>query len=318
MKIEQVPLDSLYLQDERFRISRFFSLDRLILSLKEIGLVHPPLVTWRDNLLILVTGWKRILACLELSLSPVPVVCLEEQSDLKVFLKAFHENLAIREYSLLEKGEILKKLKLFGEKEKSIVRHHLPRLGIPPTAYHLDMYLAFSEFLPDIQRTIHDKQMSFAVLELLASFSSQDRERLLPLLLPLGQNKQKELLEDCREISIREELSAVKILESTDIRKILASKKLSDLQKSNKIRHLLRKKRYPHLSSQQERFDTTLKEVDWPRDVSLEPSRFFEEDKMTIRFNFKNGEELKDTLSKLQEASSKKEFAKIFKPPTDD
>ncbi len=39
---------------------------------------------------------------------------------------------------------------------------------------------------------------------------------------------------------------------------------------------------------------------------------------MTLRFNFKNEEELKDTLSKLQEVSSKKEFVKIFKPPTDD
>ncbi len=318
MNVEQVPLDTLYLQDERFRISRFFALDRLILSLKEIGLVHPPLVIWRDNLLILVTGWKRILACLELSLSPIPVVCLEEQDDLKVFLKAFHENLTIREYSLLEKAEILKKLKHFGEKEKSIVRHYLPRLGIPSTAYHLDTYLAFSEFHPDIQKTIHEKQMSFAVLELLASFSPQDRKRLLPLLLPLGLNKQRELLEDCREISIREDLSAVEILMSSDIRKILTSKKLSDLQKSNEIRHLLRKKRYPHLSSQQERFVTTLKNVDWQRDVNLEPSRFFEEDKMTLRFNFKNEEELKDTLSKLQEVSSKKEFVKIFKPPTDD
>ena len=121
MKIQQVPLENLYLQDERFRISRFFSFDRLILSIKEIGLVHPPLVTWRDNLLIPVTGWKRILACLELSFSPIPVVCLDEPSDLKVFLKAFYENLAIREYSLLEKAEILKKLKHFGENEKSII-----------------------------------------------------------------------------------------------------------------------------------------------------------------------------------------------------
>lgn len=318
MKTEYVPLDSLYLQDERFRISRFLSLDRLILSLKEIGLIHPPLVTWRDNLLILVTGWKRVLACLELSLSPIPVVCLEEQSDLKLFQKAFYENLAVREYSLLEKVEILKKLKHFGEEEKSILKHYLPLLSIPPTTYHLDLYVAFSEFSPEIKKAVHEKAMPFAVLELFAAFSPQDRHRILPLLLPLGQNKQKELLEDCREISIRDELPASEILRASDIQKVLDSKKLSPLQKSDRIRHFLRKKRYPYLSSRQERFDSALKKVDWPKDISLHPSPYFEEDNFTLQFSFRNEKELERHVSKLHDISTKKEFSEVFKPPPDD
>jgi len=318
MKTENIPLDILYLQDERFRISYFFSLAKLVLSLKKIGLTHPPLAAWRDNLLILVTGWKRVLACLELSLSPIPIVCLEEQSDLKLFQKAFYENLAIREYSLLEKAEIVKKLLHFGEEKKSILKHCLPRLGIPPTAYHLDAYLAVAALSPEMKTFIHEKQMPLASVELLIGFSPEDRQLLLPLLLPLSQNKQKELLEDCREISIREELPVNRILAAADIQEILDAKKLSPLQKSNKIRHLLRKQRYPHLSSRQERFQTALRKVDWPRDVSLHPSPFFEEDRVTLQFSFRNEQELKSCLSKLQAASANKEFSGVFKPSADD
>jgi len=318
MNMEYIPLDSLYLKDERFRISYFFSLDKLILSFKEIGLVHPPLVTWRDNLLILVSGWKRVLACLELSLSPIPVVCIEEKNDLKVFLMAYYENLAVREFSLLEKAEILKRLKHFGEKEKSILKHHLPQLGIPPTAYHLDMYLSFSRFSPEIKKIIHEKRMSFASLELLAGFRSQDRKVLLPLLFPLNQNKQKELLEDLREISIRDDMPVLKILKSEEIRAILGSEKLSSLQKSNMIWHVLKRKRYPHLSSWEEKFDAALKTVNWPEDVSLQPSPFFEDDKVILEFSFKSEQEFKRCLSKLQDVSSKKAFSRVFKPSSDE
>lgn len=318
MKIKQVPLDGLYFQDERFRISPFFSLDKLILSLKKIGLIQPPLVTWRDNLLILVTGWKRVLACLEMSLSPIPVICLEEKSDLKLFQKAFYENLTVREYSLLEKAEILNKLVHFGEGEKSILEHYLPLLGIPQTTYHLDLYLAFSEFSPEVKKAAYEKAMPFAALELLVAFSPRDRHRLLPLLLPLGQNKQKELLEDCREISIRDELPVSRILREPDIQKFLDSKKLSPLQKSNKIRHILRKKRYPYLSSRQDHFDSALRKADWPKDVSLHPSPFFEEDRFTLQFSFRNKEELESHLSNLHAISTKKEFSGVFKPPADD
>ncbi len=318
MKTENIPLDSLYLEDERFRISYFFSLDKLILSLKEIGLVHPPLVTLRDNLLILVSGWKRVLACLELSLSPIPVVYVEDKSDLKAFLMAYYENLAVREFSLLEKAEILKRFKQFGEKEKPILKHHLPLLGIPPTAHHLDMYLFFSQLNPEIKKIIHEKHMSFASLEILATFSPQDREVFLPLLLPLNLNKQKELLEDFREISIRDDRPVSKIIESEEIRAILGSEKLSSLQKSNKIRHVLKKKRYPHLSSWEEKFDATLRNLDWPKDVSLQPSPFFEDDKVTLQFSFKNEQEFKRHLSKLQDVSSKKAFSGVFKPSSDE
>jgi hypothetical protein len=54
MKKEQLALMEISLKDKRFRTSYHFSLQKLRLSLKEIGLLNPPLVTLRDNRFILV------------------------------------------------------------------------------------------------------------------------------------------------------------------------------------------------------------------------------------------------------------------------
>lgn len=318
MKREEILIKNINLKDERFRISYFFSLEGLLLSLKEIGLINPPLVTSRNRQLILVSGWKRVLACLELSLTSIPVWVVRSDDDLQMFLLAFYENLASREFSLLEKAEILRRLKKLGEKEQKIVRHYFPLLNIPQTSYYLDLYLTISRFSKDVKSFIHQKNMSLASMEIFAEFNSRERKLLLPLLQPLGQNKQQELLEDLHEISLRDSVSAQEILISEGMSKILHSEKFSSLQKSDRIRQWLRRKRYPRLSSRRKAFDKALKKSGWPEDIPIESSPFFEEETLTVQFRFKDKEELRSLLARLQQISSKKEFAEVFEKLSDE
>ena len=313
MKKEQLALKEISLKDERFRTSYHFSLQKLKLSLEKTGLLNPPLVTLRDNRFILVSGWKRVLACLELSFTAIPVYVIEEKNELQVFLMALYENLATREFSLLEKAEILARLKKFGENEKRIIRHYLPFLDIPQTLSHLDAYLAFSQFELELKRAAHEKNMAFSTLKLLAGFTLQEQRLLLPLLLPLGQNKQKELLEDLLEIAKRNNLPAKNMLLSKEIKAVQANETLAPLQKADKIRALLKEKRYPVFSSWKDSFDSLLKKMKWPREITVNPSPFFEEDSFTVIFSFENQEQFKTNLLKLEELSSRAEFLEIFK-----
>jgi len=288
MKREKLDIKEIFLKDERFRTSYHFSLEKPKLSLKEVGLLHPPLVALRNDRFILVSGWKRILACVELSLSPLPVLITEEKDDLKTFLMAFYENLATREFSLLEKAEILASLKRLGEDEKRIIQHYLPLLDIPATLSHLDSYLSFSQFEPEVKKAIHEKNMSFLSVKPLVELSSQERERLLPLLLPLGQNKRRELLEDILEVSRMNNTPVQKTLLSPEIQAVQESETLTLLQKADRTLLLLRKKRYPALSSMQDSFESLLRKMDWPEEIRISPSPFFEEEDFTVRFSFKN------------------------------
>ncbi len=313
MKKKKLSLKEIFLEDERFRISYYFSLEKLILSIQEVGLLNPPLVALRDKHFILVSGWKRVLACIKLRISSLPVFITEEEDELKAFLAAFYENLAAREFSLLEKAEILSKLKKLGEDEKKIVQHYLPLLDIPPTLSHLESYLAFSQFESALKRIIHEKNMPFSSVKLLARFTPQVRKSLVPLLLPSGQNKLKGILEDLKEISRRNEIAPKEILSSKEILDIMESEKLSPLQKADKIRLILKKKRYPALSSQKESFDALLKKLRLPKAIVVKPSPFFEGENFSVNFSFGNNEELKTTLLKLQELASKQKFSPLFK-----
>ena len=313
MKKKNLPLKEIFLEDERFRISYYFSLEKLILSIQKVGLLNPPLVALRDKHFILVSGWKRVLVCIKLGLSSLPVFVIEEEDELKTFLAAFYENFATREFSILEKAEILSRLKKFGEDEKRIVRHYLPLLDIPSTLPNLESFLAFSRIEPEVKRIIHQKNMPFSSVKLLAGFTPQERKSLLPVLLPAGQNKLKGILEDLKEISRRNDIAPKKILSSKEILDIMGSEKLSPLQKTDKIHLILRKKRYPALSSRRESFDSLLNKLRLPKTIAVKPSPFFEEENFLVNFSFENSEELKTNLLKLQELASKQEFSAIFK-----
>ena len=313
MKNESLSPAEIYLKDERFRISYYFSTERMMNSLREIGLINPPLVTVRNSRFVLVAGWKRVLACLKLSFPSILVKVSEEKDDLQNFLMAIHENLATRDFSLVEKAEIIRKLKTFGIKKNQVMKDYLPLLDIPANSSFYEKYLALAELESDLKKVIHEKDIPFSVLQVFLGMKPEAQELVMPILVPLGQNKQKEILEDLQEISQRENIAAEGILKTVEILHIQSSDKLSSLQKADKIRILLRKRRYPSFSSWKESFDLTLRKMQWPEEIALKHSPFFEDEDISVTFSFKNKKEFEESISKLKQMASKKEFNKLFR-----
>jgi len=317
MKTKILDIGKICLEDDRFRISYYFSLDEIVLSLRKAGLIQPPVVSFLDNHFVLVSGWKRVIGCREISLSPLPVFLLEEKDELKIFLLTFYENLSIRRYKIIEKAEILKKLKKFGEEERYIVKNYMPLLEIPRTLRHLDSYIKISCLEPEIKRLINEKDMPFYSIQMLVELDAEERLLLLPFLSPLGQNKQKELLEGLLEVSKKEGITIKKILNSSDITKILNSKNLSYCQKGDKIRLMLNRRKYPAFFSWKDSFESCKKRISWPEEITLKPSRFFEDDEIFVRFGFKDRRQFLKRLSKLRELADKGEFSKMIGLPYD-
>ena len=318
MKIEDLSIDNIDLKDERFRISYYASLDKLVLSLTKIGLVNPLVITLRDRRYILVSGWKRIQACLKLSLSTIPVTIIDESDDLKVFKMVFYENFALREFSLMEKAEVLSKLKGFGEEVITLVNNYLPLLGIPPSLQYLESYLTYSQFDPELKRALQEREMTYASLQHLAEFTSRERKSLLPLLSPLGRNKRKEILEDLQEISQRDDCDVEDILALKEIKNVIDSGKLSLLQKADNVRILLRRKRYPTFFKYKDAFDSHLRKMHWPKGLSIDHSPYFEDEGISVNFDFTDKDEFIKKLSKLHEMASNQEFSYLLKPISDD
>jgi hypothetical protein len=129
----------------------------------------------------------------------------------------------------------------------------------------------------------------------------------------LGQNKQRELLEDVWDICRRDNITVRKLLNEAEARQALASPKLLPQQKAEKIRLWLKRKRYPRLSSFEDAFDSVERRLRWPKDIAIQPSPYFEGEDFSASFRFKNEKEFSDCLAKLQEMGRKKEFSGLFK-----
>ncbi len=313
MRYEEVPLRDIDFRDERFRISYRTHLNGLIWSIRKVGLVNPPVVFRRGRRYVLVTGWKRALACRALGLRKLAVFITEETSELALFLIAFSENLSTRELDFTEKAACLFKLGRFGLTSKTLVDEYLPRLGLPATTNHLQLMFSLACADQTVLDFVSEKSPSLAVVKALLRFSPQDRRPLPALLRPLGQNKQRQVLEDLWDVCRRDGLTVRRLLKRKEFQGILGSSRLSMLQKAEQIRQLLKKIRHPGWSGAEEAFRLTLHKMRWPRDVAVHPSPFFEEEDVTVSFRIRSREEFRRILDKLGDAAGKKALDELFR-----
>ena len=313
MRLEQIPLNRISLRDERFRISRFFSTGDMPRSIREFGLLSPPLVRPSGQRFVLVSGWKRVLACREIGLRRIPALITDEGDDLKAFLAVVQENLTHRTLSLSEKAEVLAKLMAFGQEKKALVREQMPALSLPATASHLKSLLALSRARADVKQFAHEKDPPVGVLESLLRFGDADRTKILPLIRPLGQNKQREVLDDLWEIGRRDRRPVRRLLERGTIGETLRSEKLPPGQKADRVRRLLREARYPALSSRQAAFEAALRGLGWPREIAIQPSPYFDDEYVSVSFRFRNGDELRRSAKKLEQLADRPGLAGLFR-----
>ena len=319
MKFLDVTLEDIDIQDERFRISYQFDLKRLLHSIEKIGLVCPLVVVKRRGpRYVILCGWKRVLACIELSLTRIPVILYEDEDDYRAFLLSLYENWAIRNFDILEKAEILRILNAFIGDEKKIVRQFFPLLGIPETLSYFDIYLEIAGLDSKWKKIIYEKKIPLTSAHLLTEFAPEDRERLIPVVEPMSLNKLKQFLEDLFELSKKTEDLPRTILAKPEIQSVVRNDKLSSLQKAEKIRVLLRTKRCPHLEAWKKSFTSSLKKAGLSKHVVFDSPSFFEDGQFDVTFSLNDKEAFLKRLAKLQDLASDDALFSIFKSYPDE
>jgi len=314
MKLLDVSFDDMNLQDDRFRFSYHFDIEKLLISIKKIGLISPLLVVKREGpQYVIVSGWKRVLACLELSSMCVPAFLLEEEDDCRVFLLSLYENWAIRNFNILEKAEILLKLNGFMRDEKKIVKEFFPLLDIPANLSYFDIYLKMALLDSTWKKIIFQKKIPLLSAQLLTEFTPEDRERLLPLIMPMNVNKLKQFIEDLYELSQKTGDSLKTLLSTPEILSVSQSDNLSSLQKAEKFRSLIRAKRYPTLSSWKKTFDTSIKKAQLSKEAAFDSASFFEDAEFAVNFSLRDKKDFQKRLSKLQKLVADEDLFSLFK-----
>lgn len=318
MLLQSLPISTLNLADDSFRISFGESLDALVDSIKEVGVVQPIITRHTvDGTYQIVAGYRRVLAAQELLRQTIPAI-VHEHTDLPVFqafLYNLHDNLSTRRLNLLEMATVVEKLTtVFGRPEDELVKDYLPKMGADASYKTLHQLLAITQCSTDMKAQIVDRGYALSTAARIAEFSPSTQAALLNVLRPLRATTSKlnELLLMIREISARDAITVEEVLNQYQLLTVVADPSVAPPAKVLALRQTLRGVRFPTLVQRQEQFANLLQRLQLPGKAKLTADPYFEEPKLKLECQFEDEGDLQELVQHLQRAFEQNSWQKIF------
>jgi len=314
MKLRLVSLQEINLEEKKFCLSPLVEFESLKDSIRRAGLLVPPLVKPEKETLILISGWRRVLACKDLSLKTIPALLVpEDMSDLDLLIRVIEENLTTRSLSLAEKAEAIYKLNLFGLSPERIMADYFSRFALPgKREYFLLLIKVAGQGQEKLKKFLHETEISLEALDLFLSFSTVAQERLIPFLQAVTYSRRREIIVNLYEISLREGQEVDTLLQHPEIKSILEKEELSFRSRGEALSDWLKKRRYPLLTSWEAEIKKILKELAWPEEVKLLYDPAFESPEFELSFSFRNYFQFLARLDELKAIAQKPSFQRLF------
>ncbi|OGQ02478.1 MAG: hypothetical protein A3D19_09270 [Deltaproteobacteria bacterium RIFCSPHIGHO2_02_FULL_38_15] len=279
-------------------------------SIQRKGILQPIIVKCHsdprldrgEESLQIVSGFRRLDCARALGLTQVPALIVEgELSDLALFERALEENLFSRPFNLIEKTIVLQKLKVqFHVPESLLIEKYMPIIGLDPAATVYQRYQELLNLENSIQIYIVQQNLPLHVIESFLAYTQKEQKMLSSFLSPIHFTVSglKEFLIWVREVMVRDKVELSEILSS-----------VHSCSQYEEVKKVLKLKRYPRLSELEEKFKVFKQSLSLP----LEAPLFFEDNKIQMKFGFRNKIELKEWAQKIDRALDKKELEEMLK-----
>ena len=206
---QTVPISEIDRNDTTFQISTDPNISGLAASIASVGLLMPPILKRSRPRYTIVSGFRRIAACLSLNQSAMPArVLSDDRSDLDCAGMAVSENALQRPLNLIERSRAL--LLLSPHFRNSVeLSAASATFGMPETPAMIDKLLPLCRLSDDIQAGILEGTISLSMAQELGRFDPEARSALADLLLSMKMSlsKQREVLTMIQEISLKEGIS---------------------------------------------------------------------------------------------------------------
>jgi ParB family chromosome partitioning protein len=298
-----VKIDEIDHQDRTFKISTDTDLHPLTESIRQLGLITPPLLLQKKSRYILVSGFRRIAACRNLTLEQINAGIVDDGLALLDCAKvAIAENSFQRELNLIETSRALNLL-AHSSKTSSEISTIAQALNLPQNLSLIKKIQKIDRLPGFLQESLLHHRISMDMAFKLNRLKEDESSAFLKIFneLRLSRSKQKELMTHIEEISIRDDISIRGLLTSKDIQDVLDNQELDRTQKTKRMRDIFKQKRYPHLYACEKQFFDSLKHINTGNRVSLKPPDYFEGDSFTLHMSFKDHKELNQHLKALEQ-----------------
>ncbi|MCD4723176.1 MAG: ParB N-terminal domain-containing protein [Desulfobacula sp.] len=308
------------LTDERYKIS--FSQDDITFlanSIRQAGLVAPPVVRPLNNKFIIISGFNRVRALIynnRIYNNETKILVYKtrpDTPDYSCFIKSIaalafqrpltHAELIIsirRLYQFLDKKEIAKK---------------------SPGIFNIELNARFVEdllaigVLPDpALELIHHGNLSFKSAKRIASYEKETIKIFLKIFskIKASNNKQLEIIQHIMEISARDTIKPKIFFNNQAIQDILFAENKEPGLKTKELRAWLFEQRFPTIFNTHQMIRQKITSIKFGNNIKFIPPENFESQNYSISFTAKNYSEFVTNVQNLNKAIENKELKEIF------
>ncbi len=298
IKINYCSLVDIDFEDRTFPFSYGLLPARLESSIANVGLLQPPLLVAGDQGFKIVCGRRRLEAVRKLTAGAekISFYLVENRNFKELFRRALWENLALREFNLVETADIyVAALEIFAADE--IEKEIMQALKLPVRPRFRQRCQAIVGFTRKLRDLLAVGSIDAETVDLLREWSTDERAALTDLIEETGlrRNKLREVVGRLDDLARRDEVSPREFL-SAARKAVLGEDGGLDVEL---LRGHLKALLYPHLTAAYREFAVLQEKLFWPADLRLEPPPDFEGGDYRLSFTFTDSKEWEKICGKL-------------------
>ena len=296
-----VPLNRIDTTDDTFRITTRKSVDDLLTSIPYEGLLNPPLVIKKLSAFRIISGFRRLAACIKLGRQKVAArVVNSDSSPLECLRMAIADNAFQRPLNLIETSRALHKLSGHLNTDKHLAES-ASSLGLPSNPSVIGKIKDLCLLPEGIQSAILADTIALSMAMDLKKMDPHNAMALAQLFgdFKLSLNKQREIVTLVKEIARRDSITEQMVLEDRQLQNIIIDPDLDRGLKTRELRAFLRQRRFPQIVKAEDRFKCWRKQLDLGSDIKLIPPKDFEGTSYTLSMSFSSIAQLKALRTKM-------------------
>jgi len=299
-----VPLSDLDLNDRLtdFSLNPTGCPEKLLDSVKEVGIRHPISICSANKPYKIISGHKRVQATIKAGLTHIPAFLVPTMDD--ALVTNLKENFALRHYSDIEKGCILNKLIAEGIEEDTIIDLYMPLLELERSKKIFQDLILVDKIGSGLQKLLHRFNVPVKIFQVFFAWDNENQEaaeKFFAATRP-GVNKWRDLLELIEEIATRDNIFPKEVFSASAPIEILQDNNLTPPQKYDRVYQDLQQKRYPVLSDLKKQVARALDEMKLDDKTRFKYQEAFESDEMKLELKFRDERELSQQVEKIFQA----------------
>jgi ParB/RepB/Spo0J family partition protein len=314
--VSEIPLTDIDREDLLTDFSMDGCPEKLMDSVKVIGIRHPICIYASRNRYSIISGHKRFQATSRAGFTTIPAFIVPELNDASRLIINLNENFGQRHYSDIEKGCILNKLTQAGVSDETIIEDYMPLLELERSKKLFSDLSGVEKLAQKLKILLHQAGVPVKTFNTFYKWGSLTKAESLFSILKPGVNKWRDLLDLIDEVAARENTTQENIISRNDIQTILTSSDLPTPKRYDHIHKTLHNLRYPVLSNMTKQVARVLDEMELDEKTRLRFQDTFESNELKLELKFQSEKELSQQVEKIFKAlqsGSVEKLINIFK-----